>query len=286
MKGDVGPTFICIGPGRSGTSWLYEVLLGHPEVCMSKVKEVEFFNTNWHKGLHWYFRHFRHCRGALAVGEISNMYYLDPDAPSRIKSALPGVKLIACLRNPYDWIVSTYLFDLRQGTRWRSLEEAVRSDPFFLQSSHFYTHLSRFAELFGDNMYFMLYDRLRQEPQELLREVYHFIGVNPAFRPPAAKRVVNRAIVPRHRWAGKAAKGAASIMRKTRAYGLLTLLKRSEAVKGIFFEPWRGSRDSLITREVRELLDPALVPEIEKLSSFTQGGTEQWLPRAKGGAPQ
>jgi hypothetical protein len=279
VKDEVRPTFICIGPGRAGTSWLYEVLLGHPEVCMGKVKEVEFFNTNWQRGLHWYFRHFRHCRGARAVGEISNMYYLDPEVPARIKGALPDVKLIACLRNPYDWVVSTYLFDLRQGTGWRSLEEAVRSDPFFLESSRFHTHLARFAELFGDNMYYMVYDRLREEPEELLREVYRFIGVDPSFRPPAAEMVVNRAIVPRHRWVGKAAKGAALMMRKARAYGLLTLLKRSEAVKGLFFEPWRGSKDSLITREVRQMLDPALVPEIERLSGLIKGHAGRWLPR-------
>lgn len=39
------PSFICIGAQKAGTSWLYDNLCHHPDVCMPPVKELHFFNT-------------------------------------------------------------------------------------------------------------------------------------------------------------------------------------------------------------------------------------------------
>lgn len=58
------PEFICIGPTRTGTTWLYENLKQHPAVWMPPIKELRYlaegcvipsyrlkrllFNSNWH----------------------------------------------------------------------------------------------------------------------------------------------------------------------------------------------------------------------------------------------
>ena len=39
-----GPDFICIGAQKAGTSWLYNMLAGHPGVVMPPVKELHFFD--------------------------------------------------------------------------------------------------------------------------------------------------------------------------------------------------------------------------------------------------
>ena len=38
------PDFLCIGAPRSGTTWLYENLKQHPEIWLTPVKEIHFFN--------------------------------------------------------------------------------------------------------------------------------------------------------------------------------------------------------------------------------------------------
>ena len=43
-KSRVGPDFLCIGAQKAGTSWLYDMLVGHPDVVMPPVKEIHFFD--------------------------------------------------------------------------------------------------------------------------------------------------------------------------------------------------------------------------------------------------
>ena len=39
-----GPTFICIGAQKAGTTWLYENLSRHPDVVMPPMKEIHYFD--------------------------------------------------------------------------------------------------------------------------------------------------------------------------------------------------------------------------------------------------
>jgi hypothetical protein len=39
------PHFLCIGAQKGGTTWLYENLKAHPEVCLTQLKEVRYFDT-------------------------------------------------------------------------------------------------------------------------------------------------------------------------------------------------------------------------------------------------
>jgi hypothetical protein len=39
------PHFLCIGAQKSGTTWLYKNLEGHPEICLTSLKEVRYFDT-------------------------------------------------------------------------------------------------------------------------------------------------------------------------------------------------------------------------------------------------
>lgn len=39
-----GPTFMCIGAQKAGTTWLYENLSRHPDVAMPPIKEIHYFD--------------------------------------------------------------------------------------------------------------------------------------------------------------------------------------------------------------------------------------------------
>jgi hypothetical protein len=126
------PTFLIIGAGKSGTTYLYDRLTEHPLIYRSLVKEPHFFRHNYWKGISWYRAHFfsptwNSTQGAI-TGEASGaMFY--PHAPRRVKDVVPDVKLIAILRNPIDRAYSHYLHEVRLGFESLSFEEAIEAEP-------------------------------------------------------------------------------------------------------------------------------------------------------------
>lgn len=49
----LGPDFLCIGAQRSGTTWLYENLKGHPDFDMPPHKEIHYFNKREERVFSW-----------------------------------------------------------------------------------------------------------------------------------------------------------------------------------------------------------------------------------------
>src|SRR5581483_2665386 len=48
------PDFLIIGTQRGGTTSLYNYLNECPQIAPATLKEVHFFDTNFHKGVAWY----------------------------------------------------------------------------------------------------------------------------------------------------------------------------------------------------------------------------------------
>ena len=55
------PNLIIIGAMKCGTSSMHNYLDAHPEISMSRQKELNFFSfdRHWQRGEDWYGRHFR-----------------------------------------------------------------------------------------------------------------------------------------------------------------------------------------------------------------------------------
>lgn len=76
------PNFIIIGAAKCGTTALASILDSHPDCCMSRLKEVSFFqdtidfepNPNYEKGWEWYQKAFSHYNGEPIVGEATPSY--------------------------------------------------------------------------------------------------------------------------------------------------------------------------------------------------------------------
>ena len=52
------PDFVVIGGQRCGSTSLYTILCGHPEVMAASHKELHFFDMNWRRGTDFYRRSF------------------------------------------------------------------------------------------------------------------------------------------------------------------------------------------------------------------------------------
>ena len=111
-----GPTFIIIGPGRTGSTSLYEYFRGINEIQLAKnIKETNFFNFNYDKGIDWYLDFYSSNDPKPIRGEISNMYIYNPSVAKRIYDHFPDVKIISILRNPYDRLISMYNYKIQKG---------------------------------------------------------------------------------------------------------------------------------------------------------------------------
>src|SRR6202167_2725285 len=100
------PDFIGVGPGRTGTTSLHEVLKGRVNLPAG-IKETDFFTTNYHKGIEWYAHHFRDADRTRPVGEV-NPYFGFPEAAERIATHIPRCRIICSFRNPVERIYSAY----------------------------------------------------------------------------------------------------------------------------------------------------------------------------------
>lgn len=188
--------FIGIGASKAGTTWLGHMIGDHPELCMSEPKEVHFFNDrlafrsnllkpNYTKGIDWYRKYFQHCKPGSVKGEITPRYFTDPVVPERIKALNPDVKILVCIRNPVDRIYSHYHFAkgfLQKEDR--PMLRAVIEEPEYIDMSLYHQNISMYLEHFPRQQFFFVwFDDIRNRPEQLLSELFTFLGVDPDYRP-------------------------------------------------------------------------------------------------------
>ena len=91
------PNLVVIGAERCGTSSLHRYLGSHPQVFMSRKKELNFFvaEREWRRGRRWYERQFP--TDAPVRGESSPAYTAYPvfsGVPARLAALVPDAKLL------------------------------------------------------------------------------------------------------------------------------------------------------------------------------------------------
>lgn len=194
------PTFIIIGAMKSGTTSMYRHLSEHPQICMSKPKELNFFvqERNFDKGLRWYQDRFE-ADGAKAYGEASPGYTKYPTfdgVPERMHRILPDVKLIYLLRDPIERLLSHHTHGYING--WEKepdVSKALRpiEDSPYVACSKYGMQLSRYLDYYPlDQILVLTLDELRQQPSQTIKQVFQFIGVDDGFVPEDPSAVHHR----------------------------------------------------------------------------------------------
>lgn len=120
------PNFLIIGAAKCGTSSLAAILGDHPDCCMSRPKEVCFFqdqmdfapNPNFEQGWDWYRQAFLHYDGESMVGEATPSYTdrtRSPSTSERIYEFDPAMKLIYLVRDPLSRQYSAWQMQNHEG---------------------------------------------------------------------------------------------------------------------------------------------------------------------------
>lgn len=119
------PTLVIAGAQKCGTSSLVTLLRQHPQVSMSRPKELHFFDRHFDRGLDWYREQFTMGGTHLHAGEGTPAYLYDPATRARMMETLPEAKIVVILRDPARRAYSHYWHERRLGHESSPFEEAL-----------------------------------------------------------------------------------------------------------------------------------------------------------------
>ena len=181
------PNLIIIGGLKCGTTSLHHYLNLHPEVAMSRPKELNFFvaELNWPLGRDWYAGHFD--PNASVRGESSPHYTNRPafaGVAERMREVLGATaRVIYVVRDPIDRMLSHYLHNVGGGYDDRPLTEAF-ADPesSYVARSRYFFQLEPYLDAFGEErIQIVTREELKAARPATMRRAFEFVGVDPEF---------------------------------------------------------------------------------------------------------
>jgi hypothetical protein len=187
------PNLVIIGGLKCGTTSVHHYLGLHPQVQMSKPKELNFFaeELNWDLGLDWY-------RGRFddrfpVRGESSPHYTNLPrfaGVAERIHQHCPEAKLIYMVRDPISRILSHWRHAVGAGYETRPMEEVLgRDDQGYVTRSLYWMQLQPYLELFDrSQIELVTQEELQEEREQTMQRVFRFAGVDDSFTHPQFDR--------------------------------------------------------------------------------------------------
>jgi hypothetical protein len=181
------PNLIIVGGLKCGTTSIHHYLGLHPEIQMSKPKELNFFveELNWDLGLDWYASRFD---SAFKVrGESSPHYTNLPrfrGVPERIKESVgDDVRLLYMVRDPIKRILSHWVHATGAGYEHGDMVEVLsRPDTSYMNRSKYWMQLQPYLPLFDrEQIMIVAQEELHTEREETMRRAFAFAGVDETF---------------------------------------------------------------------------------------------------------
>ena len=289
------PNFLIIGVQKAGTTTLYNYLKQHPQIYMSPLKEPHFFSygcdknsttklsfiSNWEA----YQDLFQKVSDQTATGEASTSYLYHPRAAERICHCLPKAKLIAILRDPAEGTYSKFLMDYRwqfdvfnQCNPLEDFAQAIQQSPSIHVHGRYFKKLQRYLALFQkEQLKICLFEDLKTNPDNLLQDIFQFLGVDKKFHVDKSISVYN----------------SGGIAKNKLVYTSLDKLRRSFNTtlqpfipKGLHKQIYnfyiRLRKSNLVEppplpQEIRQQLIDMFREDILQLQDFTQRDLSKWL---------
>jgi hypothetical protein len=278
------PNLVVIGGLKCGTTSLHHYLNLHPEIGMSRPKELNYFveELNWGLGEDWYANHF--ADADRVRGESSPHYTNEPrftGVAERMSDTLgPDARVIYVVRDPIDRMLSHFLHNVGGGYDRRDLETAL-SDPdsAYLHRSLYAMQLEPYLNCFGgDRVEVVTREELLYERAETMRRLFALLGVHEDFTSPQFSREWETG-------SGKGSGGFRLMDRAVRLPGLRALDRNFDrlpeslrwVVERIVHDPGSGeAQKPAVPADLRERLEERLRPDVERLERLT-GRRFGWL---------
>jgi len=198
---DKWPNLFIVGASKSATGTLYVHLSKVQGICMSTIKEPNYFSVKVHPGdveqvirdKKQYLSLFDIDKDDKIIGEASPEYLADSEAPKLIHQVSPNAKIIIILRDPVERAYSHYFTFVRQGRIKNSFHDelqlalknkknGIKSNFGLLESGLYSEQVKRYLEIFGpENVKILIFDEFIKNQKLTLQEVLDFLGINHSF---------------------------------------------------------------------------------------------------------
>ena len=270
------PSFFIVGPPRTGTTWLHEIL----STCTrlpGPSKETRFFDVHYHRGLDWYWAHYQSSDGNRQIGEVAPTYFASPLARERIAQLVPNARIVCVFRNPVERVLSLYRLKRAYGHIPWSLEQALVQDPELMESSNYAGNLRLWQRSFGpDNVLPGIYDDLQANPQSFIDAIADFIGVSRFQLVPSQRTLVHDSehmTYPRSYYRTRLALVMADWFKARRLNRIVVALKRSRVRHLVLGggAPFARPKPQLLRSLYQKLR-----PEVEALEELLQRDLSAW----------
>jgi len=281
--------FFIVGAPKAGTTSLFYYLNKNKGICMSSIKEPNFFSSQDLKtqkiyydslildNLKEYERIFTPKNKQQIIGEASVSYLFYPTVANRIFDYNPRSKIIIILRDPVERAFSHYSMDLRLGHVKQSLDELFdlglnNKDNLFFQQyillGQYYEQVNRYIKVFGrENICVKFYDELKLDASSFYSDILKFLHQendhNIDFNQPFNKSKLpsNKFIKWLYSW---------PIIRKI---SLIFLpLSVIEFININFFK----ENNNIITNDLKSKLHSFFLEDIEKLEKLLSKDLKSW----------
>lgn len=279
------PTFIGIGAPKAGTTWLYQLLDSHPDVCMSQNrKEVHYFDRHFERGPGWYERFFAVEPGRRpgALGEFTTHYLYDPLVPERVRTVPSIDRFVLIVRNPVDRALSHFRFRQRQDNHRLSFVEFLASEPKAMTLGFYGRNLRTWLDHFDRSWFLVLpFEEAVLAPEHTQRLLAEHLGLDVDRFPEAGVWPANESFVPRRRGLYAVAVRQARWLRRHNLDRVISLTKRSGAVdlvKQREAEPTGEAHPDGPSPALRRTLWEDFEPDVVLLESLTDLDLASWRP--------
>jgi hypothetical protein len=273
------PDFYVVGPPRTGTTWLHNVMQNHVNLPRV-VKEPRFFDLRYGRGFNWYRAHFQPLVPGQLMGEMAATYFYSAPARTRIAAATPRAKIICTLRDPVQRLHSLYAIRRAVGSVPANFLEAITRDHELVESNRYLHHLRGWIDAFGrDHVLVLTYEQLVRDPQSYVDAVCNFIGIERIPVLESMKSASNSSVVLNSPTLGRLTWIAVRFSIAARTHGF----RRTIAlIKKLRLRSWFLSDEKVVTppldSEVAETLRRRMLPEIEELERLLNFDLSQWKP--------
>ncbi|NEO99850.1 MAG: sulfotransferase [Symploca sp. SIO2E9] len=231
----LSPNFLIIGAAKAGTTALYHYLAQHPDIYMSRIKELNFFafegekyncdgladegGMKRYKGLRRvsvtdpeaYQIQFKGVTNQKAIGEASPMYLYNPRTAQRIHDYKSDMRLIVILRNPVDRAHSHFAqYVLRGQDHLTHFSQAIKAEDIYVPNiwwgyrhyvrlGFYYCQLQRYFDVFSpDLIKIYLFEDLKANPTRVLQDIFQFVEVDSNLVPDTSTKH-NQSLVAKNR---------------------------------------------------------------------------------------
>ncbi len=182
------PKLFHIGTQKAGSTYLYNLLEQHPDVCLSELTEINFFSDNFDKGFYYYAGLFN---GKMEAIDMTPKYFMLADTVvPRIKNysdkyLKQNPRFLLVLRNPIDYLNSHYEMQKIQAPKFGgddknkySLVDYIKRNPGYLRRAKYFEILNIWLEYFSiDNFKIVCFEDLISDKEKTVKKILKFWGL-------------------------------------------------------------------------------------------------------------